>query len=50
MRSVERVQEKIEDQEVETMSIDNFFEDFIVRGVSWSVWVAVTNNQRLGGL
>ena len=34
----------IEDQELETISIDNSFEDFIVRRVSWSVLAALTKN------
>lgn len=34
----------IEDQELETISTDNSFEDFIMRRVSWSVLAALTKN------
>lgn len=32
------------------MSIDNSFEDFIVRKVSWSVLAAITKKSRISGL
>lgn len=47
---LEKVQERIKEQEVETMSIDNSFEDFIVRKMSWSVLAAITRKSRTSGL
>lgn len=47
---LEKVQERIEEQGVESMSIDNSFEDFIVRKVSWSVLAAITKKSRISGL
>lgn len=47
---LEKVQERIEEQGVETMSIDNSFEDFIVRKVLWSVLAAITKKSRISGL
>lgn len=43
----EESSEGIEEQEVEAMSTDNSFENFIARRVSWLVLTAVLKNHRL---